>query len=433
MSPGSVERRPTLRAWCYSAVAVAAPFVALGFGAPEVVLAVVPVVAALVWGVVTDEGLTPSIDVDVSVDETLEGHSVELVLHLGGPGRRTHVSLDLPTGVDLAEIRGGRRVAEADMVVPLVDGTATVVVDLVGRRWGSYAVGGARVVTWGPLQMSMHTLTAPPALSLVVLPEGDEIRRLVEPLDTNMHTGDIISRHRGSGSEVADVRPWVPGDAPRDINWRASLRRDELAVTDRQAERNGDIVMVVDSVVDPASEAASVVGDLVTITASLVEAYGGARHRLGLMSVSGFNRWFGLESGTLHVHRLLGALMRTQAVTDPVWMVVDRVLERHVRRPSMVVFVTALLDDEMVGRMIRLSTVGIDVVAFLWDPGPSLTAPEDSRRRLARRIWVLERERVVDRLRVSGVAVAVIGEGNGVEAAMEEVRRWRRMLRRAPV
>lgn len=430
---GRSRRQPTLRAFCYTAAAGSAPFVALGFGAPEALIAVVPAMAALVIGVVRDPSAAPALDIDVDVDETLEGHRVEMTLALEGRGRRAHVTLELPPGVSVEDVDGGRRSGPGGLVAPLVKGSATVIVGLRAREWGTHPLGAATVVVAGPLRMALHTTVIPPSHTLVVLPEEEVVRRLVEPLATNMHVGDVVARERGAGSEVADVRPRVPGDPPKSINWRATLRSGEVQVTERQAERNGDLVLVVDSVVEPGSETRSVVTHLVRVAAALVDAYGAARHRLGLVAVSGFTRWFGLESGTAHVHRLLASLMRTQAVADPVWLVIDRVIDRNVRRPSMVVFVTSLLEEEMVGRMMRLSAAGIDVVAFVWDPGPDLSVPEDERRRLARRIWVMERERTADRLRSAGVAVGSIGHERNLDETLEEVERWRRMLRRAPV
>jgi uncharacterized protein (DUF58 family) len=423
----------SLRAWCYTAAAVTAPFVSLAFGAPVVVLALAPVAAAVLVGVILDRPLPPRLQMEVTADETLAGHPVDLLLVVVAAARWAHVDLTLPSYVTIEEVEGGRRVGVAGVIVPLRDGRGEVSVRIRPEQWGAFSVGGGRAWVYGRLGMRVHSAEVGAVATVVALPETPDLRRLVEPFATNMHVGDLVARTRGPGSEPAEVRPWAPGDSPRSINWRASLRGDDTYVTERLADRNGDLVLVVDSVVDPRSEAEPVVAELVRLAATLVEAYGAARHRLGLVSLTGYSRWFGLESGALHVQRLLAALMRTQAVADPVWMVVDRVLERTVRRPTMVVFITSLLEDEMVGRMLRFASVGFDVVAIVWEPGAALAPPPDRRRTLARRIWRLERERTLDRLRSAGVAVGSAGPGASLDATMEEVERWRRHLRRSPV
>ena len=423
----------SLRGWCYTVAAVTAPFVSLAFGAPEVVLAMAPVAGAVLVGVILDRPVPPRLEMEVTADETLAGHPVDLVVRVEAAARWAQIDLTLPPSVTIEGVEGGRKVGATGLMVPLRDGSGTVSVRIRPERWGAFAVGGARVWVYGRLGMRIHSAEVGVVANVVALPETSEVRRLVEPFATNMHVGDLVSRTRGAGAEPAEVRPWIPGDPPRSINWRASLRGDDTYVTERLGDRNGDLVLVVDSVVDPRSEAEPVVTELVRLAATLVEAYGTARHRLGLVSLAGYTRWFGLESGALHVQRLLAALMRTQVVAEPVWMVVDRVLERTVRRPTMVVFITALMDEEMVGRILRLASVGFDVVTLAWDPDTVLAPPPDRRRLLARRIWHLERERTVDRLRSAGVAVGSAGPGVSLDATLEEVEQWRRHLRRSPV
>lgn len=294
-------------------------------------------------------------------------------------------------------------------------------------------MGGATVTMPGPAGMVSAGVTVDARDDLVVLPETETVRRLVEPYDTNLHAGDITARARGSGSDPAELRPWVEGDSPRALNWRASSRSDRLWVTERHADRNGDLILVIDSVVTPGSSMEEAMASAVRITASLIRAYGAERHRLGLVSLSGFNRWFGLETGSFHEHRLLAAAMATQTLTDPVWMAVDRVLDRAVRPPSMVVFVSPLLEDGLLGRVLRLARAGIDVVTIGIDVSPWLPVPHDRTQLLGRRLFLLERQRVLDRLRGAGVAVSEWQPGRPLDEMLEEVEQWRRRAQRARV
>lgn len=225
----------------------------------------------------------------------------------------------------------------------------------------------------------------------------------------------------------------MQGDSPRAINWRATARSDQMWVTERHADRNGDLILVIDSLVASGSEVEDAVAVAVRIAGSLVKSYGAARHRLGLVSLSGFNRWFGLHSGMLHEHRLLAAAMATQTVTDPVWSAVDRVLDRTVRPPSMVAVVSPLLDDALLGRVLRLARAGIDVLMVAVDVSPWLAPPANRTQRIARRLFAMERQRVMDRLRGAGVAVGEWLPGRPLDVILEEVELWRRRARRARV
>ena len=62
---------------------------------------------------------------------------------------------------------------------------------------------------------------------LKVYPRGEELRALLRPLETQAFAGNQIPRVRGEGIEFADLRPFVPGDRIRRINWRATARRGE--------------------------------------------------------------------------------------------------------------------------------------------------------------------------------------------------------------
>jgi uncharacterized protein (DUF58 family) len=420
----------TVRGWLYSIVAVAAPFIALGMGDPSPVLVGVPAAILLTYGLVAAPGATPVVHAMLEFRRTQEGVPVVLRLGVRGSGLTAAVMLDLERNLEVVGVEGARRVGEAGLVLSLPDGRGEALVRVTARRWGTYRLGGGTVTVPGPMGILSARTVFSSGEELVVLPDTETVRRLVEPHATNLHAGDVASRVRGPGSELAELRVWVAGDSPRSINWRASVRSDQTWVTERQAERNGDLILVMDSVVVPGTGMDEAIARVVRIVASLVKSYGGRRHRLGLVSLTGFVRWFGLDSGSVHQHRLLAAVMATQAVTDPVWTAVDRVLGRVARPPSMVVFVSPLLDDEFVGRMRSLARAGMDVLTLSVDVSAWMPAPRDRIQVVARRLWAMERQSVLDRLGAAGVAVGEWRVGRSLEEVLEEVEEWRRRARR---
>jgi len=62
----------------------------------------------------------------------------------------------------------------------------------------------------------------------------------------------------GAGIEPGDIREFAPGDAIRQVNWRASLRLGKLYVTQHHREHNADVVLMLDTL----AQAHFVAGDL---------------------------------------------------------------------------------------------------------------------------------------------------------------------------
>lgn len=423
----------TVRTWIYSVGVVVAPFTSLALGDPSPVLVALPLAVILFYGLVAAPDRDPVVDVEVDADRLPVHASTSLRLTVNAPGSIAHVRLGLPSGIDMAEVSGGRAVGREGLEVALRHGEGKATVLLEPRRWGTFTLGPSRATVAGPFRMALREADAGEAIDLVVLPDLEEARRLVEPLQTNLHVGEVVSSSRGPGVELAELRRWAPGDSRRMINWRASARSEDIWVSDRYADRNGDLVLVVDGIAPPASAVSETVRKVVELAASLVEQYGAARHRLGLVSLGGKVGWFGLGAGPVHEHQLLAALLDLSAERPPVWMAVDRILDRSVRAPSMVVFVSPLLDESVVGRIHRLSRAGIDVATVAVDASAWIPPGGNRVRDLAWRIWMMERDRTIEELRATGTAVAEWAPGRSLDELMEEVDLWRRRLRRARV
>ncbi|HTV29930.1 MAG TPA: DUF58 domain-containing protein [Xanthobacteraceae bacterium] len=61
--------------------------------------------------------------------------------------------------------------------------------------------------------------------------------------------GNYVSPQFGEGIESGDVRSFLAGDRVGHINWRASLRRGQLYVTQFQEERSADIVLLLEALI----------------------------------------------------------------------------------------------------------------------------------------------------------------------------------------
>src|SRR5690606_38841682 len=241
----------TARGWTYLIVAVFGPFASLLLGDPAPALIALPAMLISVFGIRAGAGSSPRLEVGLSTDQTLEGEPVTMTIAVHAHARWAHLLPGLPAEIEMSSVTGARAVP-GGLVVP-VDGSGTATLEIVARRWGTYRLGEMDMTVFGPLGVVARSLSFPSAETLVVLPGVEKARVLVEPISTNLHGGDLVSAQRGRGSALAELRPWSPGDSPRSINWRATLRSDQTWFTERHADRSGDLVLVIDSVLEPGS------------------------------------------------------------------------------------------------------------------------------------------------------------------------------------
>ena len=78
----------------------------------------------------------------------------------------------------------------------------------------------------------------------------DRLRRVHWPVAgrIGVHpTGDYRSRGRGPGLEYADVREYVPGDDPRQIDWNLTARSDRTFLREAHPDRGLDAWLILDA------------------------------------------------------------------------------------------------------------------------------------------------------------------------------------------
>jgi uncharacterized protein (DUF58 family) len=248
-------------------------------------------------------------------------------------------------------------------------------------------------------------------------------------LETNLHVGELVSNRRGSGSEFADLRPYQHGDDPRSINWRVSSRARSLWVNERHPERNGDVVLLVDAQMESGTNTDFVVDRSVRMAAALLRAHARHRHRLGLVTLDGSCRWIYPGMGESHRRRTLEQLMSV-APGKVIWDAAEKAVARAAKRPAMVIALTSLLDPNLGGLMHSMRRSGIDVTVIEMDVDPALPPPADQARSLGRRVWIMERERLRDRLASEGIPIMVWRSGEPADVPIARLEQWRTSWRR---
>ena len=420
---------PSLRAYVTGGIVGLAAALAVGDPTPGLIGAALLVLAVigLAGGAAPGVRLTAD-DVPTS---TVEGEGVEFTVRISvdQPIGRTYVDLGL-AGLEITDAVGARIVGRTTVSLIGIRQAAVIGITATATDWGRARVGPISLFTDSPLGMFDLRLAASESHQILALPNETTLRALLSPLETNLHVGDLVSRHRGSGSEFADLRQFRHGDDPRSVNWRVSSRSDLLWVNERHPERNGDVLLLVDAQTEPGTELVTMVDRSVRMAAALLQAHSRRQHRLGLITLDGLCRWVYPGMGELHRRRLIEQLI---AVTpgEVIWEAAERAVIRAARRPSMVVALTPLMDPNLAGLIHTLRRSGIDVSVIALDVDPALPPATGQARVLGRRIWSMERDRLRDRLAGEGVPVVVwrsIDPPDVPLARLDELRTlWRRL------
>lgn len=119
------------------------------------------------------------------------------------------------------------------------------------------------------------------------IPTVPELELEVLGLADALVSGETASRFRGSGIEADGVRPYVPGDDVRSVDWRVTARTGRPHVREWIEERGTDVLVVLD-------RSASLFGGVspkpgraaMTVAGALAAAALGSHHRAGLIQVS---------------------------------------------------------------------------------------------------------------------------------------------------
>jgi uncharacterized protein (DUF58 family) len=395
---------------------------ALVLGQPLLVTLAAPFALVLVAGLIL--GDDPGLDATVTLDRerVLEGDEVELSLEL--EARRGLSRLDvlilLPQG--LVNEEGANPVSlRLEPHEP-----HTVSLRLRAARWGAYVVGDTLLRGHDTLGLFRFDRTVLRSCELRVFPREEQIRRVLRPRDTQPYAGDEVARRRGDGIEFADIRPFAFGDQVTRVNWRATARRGELWVNDRHPERNTDVVLVLDAFTEARLAESSTLDLALRAAASLTRAYIGTRDRVGLVSFGGSLRWLRPGTGETQLYRICEALLDTQILLSYAWRDIAVVPARVLPPQALVIALTPLLDERMLGALFDLRARGHDLMVIEASPEPYVEPGERPEDRLAYRLWKLRRDALRDRLRQGGVAVVEWHEGMPLAVGIEEAGAFRR-------
>jgi uncharacterized protein (DUF58 family) len=419
-----VRRSATPKLGAYAALAGTGLLAALVLGRPELAAFAAPFALLLVAGLALAEPPRLRAVLDLSMERQIEGEPVEVELELraeaGVP--RLEVLLDLPPGL----------VAETPnpQVLSLgADERRELELTLRCERWGAYRPGELVLRAQDRFGLLVYEQRLDLRRPLKVYPRGQALRRLLRPLETQAFAGNQLPRTRGDGIEFADLRPFVPGDRVRRVNWRATARRGEPWVNETHPERNTDVVIFLDTFAEARLGEESTLDLAVEAAASLAVHYVGEKDRVGLVAFGGVLNWLTVSSGIVQLYRVLDSLLDAEIFLSYAWKEIDVLPVRTLPPHALVLALTPLLDERSVGALLDLRARGFDLAVVEISPVPFAPPGEEELDRLAHRLWLLRREALRSRYLSFGVPVVEWQRDTPLQAALEEVRTFRRHAR----
>ncbi|MFL5925429.1 MAG: DUF58 domain-containing protein [Gaiellaceae bacterium] len=413
----------------YAALSGAGLLTALVFARPELVALTAPFLLALAAGLAFATPPRLRIELELDRERALEGDELgaRVAVESATPVDRLDLYLRLPDGI---AVLGGRN----PVALHLRPGERRELeVRLLAARWGGHVLGPVYARAHDPLGLLAWETTAASRAEVRVYPREDVLRRILQPRETQVFTGNEVSRHKGEGIEFADIRPWAPGDPVKRVNWRASARRSDLWVNEAHPERNTDVILFVDSFAEARQGERGTLDLAVRATATLADAYIARRDRVGLIAFGGILRWLVPGMGLVHLYRVVDALLDTQIVLSYYWKEIDVIPRRTLPPNALVIALSPLLDQRSVGALLDLRARGYDLTVIDVSPVPFAPRPSSGLDAVAYDIWKLRRDALRHRLQRAGVAVAEWRDDTPLQALLEEVREFRRYARHARV
>lgn len=334
----------------------------------------------------------------LSHEATKEGAPVEVALtvRLPRPGGRIEIADGVPDALDVTagesrriEERAGSSIELRYVAEPAVPGRA---------RWGPVSLAFEDA-----LGLARHEVSLAVESALAVRPRAEDLR---EALATSGAAKPMSGAHligqAGLGSSFFALRPFQPGDALRDVNWRASARTGkDLVVNQRERESQAVVAFLVDgrAIARVGTKRANAWIAAARAVATIAE--GGAKRRdRAVLAIYGPEAPVVARAGQ-DAEPLVEALLdHVPSGSAGLATAVDA-LAADLRPRSPVVVISHLLDDPTVEEaLLRLAALGGERIVLAAD-GPALLEKAGDPAHAAR----AERARLLAALRARGAVV----------------------------
>ena len=272
---------------------------------------------------------------------------------------------------------------------------------------GRFTLGALRLRLWDRSGLWNAETQRTDVKQVSVYPFIAPLRHVPRPMRTQSSFGNYVAPRVGEGLEPGEIRPFVPGDRVRRVNWRASLRRGQIYVTQFHEERNADIVLLLDTLSETGERPFSTLDFSVRAGAALAGAYLARKDRVGFIEYGGYLRWLKPATGRRQRVSLVEALLPASVYFSYAVKQLDFLPAQVLPPQALVIELSPLLDRRFIDTSVNLVARGFDLVIIAVSPiEPARRVLQGSRLdELALRLWAIEWQLSVEALRRRGLAV----------------------------
>jgi uncharacterized protein (DUF58 family) len=337
----------------------------------------------------------------------LAGRPVELRRRLPGgerfAGDDVHVRLELvaphrlPATVLLRERIG--KLGERE--TPMPRGRAAYMLEGLPR--GRYAFEDTTAVIEDPLGFDRIELPLPTPGALLVYPRLVELERLFSETGAAVRDGRRLLLRRPSGFDLHSVREYQQGESLRMVHWRSTAKRAQLMVKELEDSPRDEVAVVLDA--DPGAVVGESFEAQVRAAGSVLMAHARRGRRSVLVVNSPRREQQRIHSADGDWHHALDLLATVEPAEGPPLAALLADEGGAAARSLELVVVTASLQSRLVERLVERSLGHRDVSVVLVD---SASFGDAGPQRFPELL----------RLQASGVAVAVVRQGDDLVAVL---------------
>ncbi|HEU4347186.1 MAG TPA: DUF58 domain-containing protein [Actinoplanes sp.] len=400
--------------------------VGVALGRVDLVLLAAPFAVGAALGLRRTPRSAPEVIIDAAADHLVEGGGVHAGLTVTNPD-------SVPYDLVVVRVRTSPWLKLENVDRPFavaVEEDNWTAIDLPGDalRWGRHELGpaAARVAACQGL-LACHPVVTPPR-GLRVYPATEPFAAVEAMPAAAGLVGNHRSRRPGEGGELAGVRPFAPGDRLRRIDWRVSLRTRDLHVAATLSDRDAEVLLLLDvlgeaGVSGGVKGSASVLDTTVRASAAIAEHYLKRGDRVSLIEYGATGRRLRPATGRRQYLTVLEWLLDVRASSADEAPYEQAFGAHQVSPDALVMVLTPLVDPRSADMLARLTQSGRYTVAVDTLPAaaePPLGSPWTT---MATRLWRIERDNVLGRLREHGVPVVEWAGAGSLDQVLRDVAR----------
>lgn len=248
---------------------------------------------------------------------------------------------------------------------------------LVVSRRGRHDFGPITVRWSSPLGLWLRQRQVPVEDNLRVYPDFEQLRSSgLVGRAAELRVPVRVRRRPGGENEFQRLRPYVAGDPYRHIDWKATARRREFTTREFGQESNQNILFLLDCGRMMSSRFGEMTAFDHALNAAVIMGQTALRHgdRVGLLAFdSQVRAWLPPRGGARHGAALIRSTYDlSPSLDEPDFALAFRHLSARVRRRSLVVLLTSVVDDvnaELAKRVtMGLSSRHLPLMVWVRDP-----------------------------------------------------------------